>query len=86
MGLNNDVDILPDLRIQADHERVHETSLTLLSKLRAEKVPYGYAMLGVALTLGRLQAGRKLSQEEEVEFITNVMEWCGAYFFEGRAN
>lgn len=69
-----------------DFKEVHTVSVGLLSALDANDVPVGLGAAGAALTFGKLMAPGALSNEEQAQFLNDLMEWVGAYFTEGLLN
>lgn len=68
---------------------VHSLSLSILTSLEEDEVATGVAAAACALTIGRLMTPKIMSQNEEVSFTKNLLDYLALYFSGGeggRAN
>lgn len=69
-----------------DHGEVHNLSVEVLKTLSTTEASAGDAALACFLSAGRVLAGKKLTEEEELRFLHASIEWVGAYFADGEDN
>lgn len=67
-------------KVSVDAQEVHELSVELMHFLEESHAEVGTGIFALAMTLGRLVAPRILQEDEELEFIQNLMEYSGLYF------
>lgn len=68
----------PPVQLSAPYETIDRISNDVLEHVEDEEL--GHAILGVALTLGRLlSVGGGLGKLNEVEFVSTVLDYAGAY-------
>jgi hypothetical protein len=72
--------------VTVNMEEVHKTSLDILELLEEDDVELKLGLVAIALTFGRVASPKVLTQEEEVKFLENILEYIGLYFVEGEPN
>lgn len=72
--------------VSMDYQEAHNISVGLLQFLEANDIQVGTALVGMAMTMGRLLSPKPLSDEDEVAFINGMLEWSGAFFTQGASN
>ena len=74
------------MKVAFDLQEVHNVSVDLLSLMEEDRITMAMGIAALALSIGRLASEKELSQEQEVKFCQDLMEWLGMYFHEGKAN
>lgn len=65
---------------------VHNTSVGLLTYLEEQETPVGLSAVALLMSIGRLLSPTPMSDEQEIAFIKDALDWGGAYFAEGEKN
>ena len=66
--------------VTASFSTAANISNSILELLMEANVPAGYGILGCALSLARLtQPTKRMEQNEEIEFVQDIMDWISAY-------
>ena len=74
-----------DNLISASFKTADDLSIALLETMAAKDVPVGYGLLACGLTICRLMNPQeKLSEEEEIKFTEELMNWVTAYHGAGK--
>lgn len=76
---------LTEDHIHASYEAADDVSQDIITRLGEREVQVGYAVLGLALSIGRLvHIDSPLSVEQEIKFVEDLTEWSGAYWGVGK--
>ena len=73
--------------MQVSFTLVDKLSRAIMSALVGSECSIGQGAMACAMSIGRLlNPGKTLSDEVEIKFVEDMMEWVGMYFVEGREN
>lgn len=73
-------------KVSFDFIEIHELSLRVLQSLEDAQVEVPKAVLGLALSMGRVMSPDILSDADEVKFLQAIIEWGSTYFAPGSLN
>lgn len=65
---------------------VQDTSLDLMRVMEEDGVTIGVAVASMSLAIGRLMSPDVLSEEKEIKFVQDILEWASMYFVPGGIN
>lgn len=66
-------------KVTVNLQEVHQSMVGLMEMFEENGTTMGVAATALAMAMGRLM-GPDMSEEEEIAFITAIMEWAGTYF------